>query len=74
MELIKKLSTKTICGKITRADVPAKGVKPLFRVMGTAMGTKGGQSNYGDYLEDRRKRLGLESDTPRRPKYRRLTR
>ena len=32
------------------------------------------EGNYGDYLEDRRKRLGLESDTPRRPKYRRLTR
>ena len=32
------------------------------------------EGNYGDYLEDRRKRLGLDSDTPRRPKYRRLTR
>ena len=32
------------------------------------------EGNYGDYLEDRRKRLGLVSDTPRRPKYRRLTR
>jgi ATP-binding cassette ChvD family protein len=32
------------------------------------------EGNYGDYLADRRKRLGLESDTPRRPKYRRLTR
>ena len=50
MELIKKLSTKTIVGKITRGDVPAKGIKPMFRVMGTAMGTKSGQSNYGDFL------------------------
>ena len=25
------------------------------------------EGNYGDYLEDRRKRRGLESDTPRRP-------
>jgi len=32
------------------------------------------EGNYGDYLEDRRRRLGEESDTPRRPKYRRLTR
>ena len=32
------------------------------------------EGNYGDYLEDRRRRLGVESDTPRRPKYRRLTR
>ena len=32
------------------------------------------EGNYGDYLEDRRRRLGVDSDTPRRPKYRRLTR
>ena len=32
------------------------------------------EGNYADYLEDRRRRLGLESDTPRRPKYRRFTR
>ena len=32
------------------------------------------EGNYGDYLEDRRRRLGISSDTPRRPKYRRLTR
>ena len=32
------------------------------------------EGNYGDYLEDRRRRLGVSSDTPRRPKYRRLTR
>ncbi|MFN5805547.1 MAG: energy-dependent translational throttle protein EttA [Opitutia bacterium] len=32
------------------------------------------EGNYADYLEDRRRRLGIESDTPRRPKYRRFTR
>lgn len=32
------------------------------------------EGNYDDYLEDRRRRLGVDSDTPRRPKYRRLTR
>ena len=32
------------------------------------------EGNYGDYLEARRRRLGEDSDTPRRPKYRRLTR
>ena len=32
------------------------------------------EGNYSDYLEDRRQRLGLAADTPRRPKYRRLTR
>lgn len=32
------------------------------------------EGNYGDYLESRRRRLGEDSDTPRRPKYRRLTR
>jgi sulfate-transporting ATPase len=32
------------------------------------------EGNYGDYLEARRRRLGEDADTPRRPKYRRLTR
>ena len=32
------------------------------------------EGNYGDYLEARRRRLGEAADTPRRPKYRRLTR
>ena len=32
------------------------------------------EGNYSDYLEARRQRLGIDSDTPRRPKYRRLTR
>jgi len=32
------------------------------------------EGNYSDYEEDRRKRLGIEADQPRRIKYRQLTR
>jgi hypothetical protein len=50
MELIKKLSTKTIIGKITRDMIPAKGMLPLYRVVGIAMGTKTGETNYGMFV------------------------
>ncbi|MBW1821855.1 MAG: energy-dependent translational throttle protein EttA, partial [Deltaproteobacteria bacterium] len=32
------------------------------------------EGNYSDYEDDRRKRLGIEADQPRRIKYRQLTR
>lgn len=32
------------------------------------------EGNYSDYEEDRRRRLGIEADQPRRIKYRQLTR
>lgn len=50
MQLLKKISTKTVVGKITRDMIPAKGTKYLFRIMGTAVGTKVGESNYGGFI------------------------
>lgn len=50
MELVKKISTKTVIGKIAKADIPAKGMKPLYRVVGIAQGTKVGESNYGGFV------------------------
>jgi len=50
VQLVKKISTKTIVGKITRDMIPAKGTKYLFRIMGSAVGTKVGESNYGGFI------------------------
>lgn len=50
VELVKKISTKTLCGKITRDMIPTKGTLYLFRIAGVAVGTKVGESTYGGFI------------------------
>lgn len=50
IELVKKISTKTLVGKITRDLIPAKGTLYLFRIIGNAVGTKIGESTYGGFI------------------------
>jgi hypothetical protein len=45
----RKLSAKAVWGKIKRADIPEKGVKPLFTIIGQAMGVRKGTSEYGEW-------------------------
>lgn len=44
---IRKISTKNVVGRIP--DPPAKGVKPLWQVIGQATGVREGNSQYGEY-------------------------
>ena len=50
MQVVSKLSTKTMIGTIKPGDLPEVGEKPLFRIMGIVNGVKTGQSTYGDWL------------------------
>jgi hypothetical protein len=45
VELVKKLSTKTICGEITKPEKP----HPVFRIAGVSHGIRTGNSQFGDY-------------------------
>lgn len=52
MKLLKKISTKTVCG-LTVAAIREKATPkgtPLFRVVGVAVGTKSGETDKGIWL------------------------
>lgn len=48
-KIVKKISMKTICGKVSVKNLPDEGDKPLMRVIGQAKGIKTGTSDYGDW-------------------------
>jgi hypothetical protein len=47
---LRKINAKTVWGKIKNDDIPEKGSKPLFRVIGQAMGTREGDGDYGEWV------------------------
>jgi len=47
---LRKISAKTVWGKIKAEHIPEKGSKPLYRVIGQAMGTREGDGDYGDWV------------------------
>lgn len=51
MNIIKKISTKTVYGEVKRSELyEAKGQRiDLYDVFGIAKGVKSGESNYGDW-------------------------
>lgn len=46
----RKISAKTVWGKVKRADIPEKGVKPLYTVIGQAMGVRKGEGDFGPWV------------------------
>lgn len=46
----RKLSPKTIWGKVKRVDIPEKGVKPLYTIIGQAMGVRKGEGDFGPWV------------------------
>lgn len=46
--IVKKLSVKTIHGKVKASELDASG-SILFRIMGVAMGAKSGESQFGPW-------------------------
>lgn len=49
MSQVKKLSVATVYGKIKLTDLIAKRTMPLMRVIGTAVSTKKGVTQYGEF-------------------------
>lgn len=46
----RKISAKTVWGKVKKTDIPEKGVKVLFTVIGQAMGVRKGEGEYGAWI------------------------
>ena len=47
--LVKKISTATVYGAISKKELFEKGELPIMRVMGIATGTDAGTSQFGDW-------------------------
>lgn len=60
MKLLRKVSAKTVCGKIKR---PEEGQEiPLFRLMGSTDGVKTGESAYGPWFAFTGSFLAIRAD------------
>ena len=46
-KLLKKISYKTVCGKVNRREIPEGGAIKVMRVIGQATDIKSGNSDYG---------------------------
>jgi hypothetical protein len=46
----RKISAKTVWGKVKRSDIPEQGVKVLFTIIGQAMGVRKGEGEYGPWV------------------------
>lgn len=50
LENRRKISAKTVMGKIKKDWIPEKGTKPLFQVIGQVYGTRKGEGDYGPWV------------------------